>query len=299
MQKFNKRLAAIVIELRPAQWLKNLFVFAGLIFSLSFVKLLPILQSLLGFVIFCLASSAVYIFNDIIDRESDALHNNKKNRPIASGILGIKLAIFVSILLFALSISLSLLLNLYFFSTCLLYIILMIIYSLLLKKIIILDVITIAFGFILRAVAGAVAIKVSISPWLLLTTFLIALFLALCKRRYELTSLGEYAGNHRKTLSQYSPYLLDQMIAVVTASTVVTYSLYTLARETYLKFGTRFLGFTIPFVIYGIFRYLFLIHSKQRGGSPESTLLTDKPLLIDILLWGISSIFIIYFSQKI
>lgn len=287
----------IFVELRPVQWLKNLFLFAGLIFSFSFIRLEPILQSIFGFIIFCLASSSIYILNDVIDREIDRSHPQKRKRPIASGQLNIGLAVFVSIVLALVSLILSLFLNRYFFYTCLGYILLMTLYSLVLKNIIILDVIIVSFGFILRAVAGAVAINVEISPWLLLTTFLLALFLGLCKRRYELALLGDNARIHRDTLLYYSPYLLDQMIAVATASTVVTYAFYTLARETYLKFGTRFLGFTIPFVIYGIFRYLYLVHSKEGGGSPERTLLTDRPLLIDILLWGISAILIIFFSS--
>jgi len=293
-----KALRNIFVELRPVQWIKNLFLFAGLIFSLSFIRVVPILQSILGFVIFCLASSAIYIFNDIVDKEIDNIHPQKRKRPVASGELSSGFALFVSISLASISLILSLFLNRAFFFVCFSYIVLMVIYSVVLKRIVILDVIVIATGFILRAVAGAVAIEVTISQWLLLTTFLIALFIGLCKRRHEIILLTKDADSYRGTLFHYSSYLLDQMIAVVSASTVVTYALYTMAETTYMKFGTRYLGFTVPFVIYGIFRYLYLVHRKEGGGSPEKTLLNDSPILMDVLLWGISAILIIYFSRK-
>ncbi|MCK4233537.1 decaprenyl-phosphate phosphoribosyltransferase [candidate division WOR-3 bacterium] len=299
VSKLRKIIKVILIELRPVQWMKNLFLFAGLIFSFSFTEIGPILQSILAFIVFCLASSSVYILNDIIDREVDRFHPKKRVRPIASGELRIGQAILVSIILAVVALILSILLSRSFFFVCFTYILLMISYSIGLKKIIILDVIIVSFGFILRAVAGAVVINVEISPWLLLTTFLLALFLGLCKRRYEITLLGESAHTHRNTLFYYSSYLLDQMIAVVTASTVVTYAMYTMAKETYLKFGTRLLGLTVPFVIYGIFRYLYLVHREEEGGSPEKTLFTDKPLLIDIILWSITAILIIYLSQRL
>jgi 4-hydroxybenzoate polyprenyltransferase len=287
----------IFVSLRPVQWLKNLFLFAGLIFSFSFTQFHSILLSVFGFLIFCLASSSIYLINDIIDRRIDRIHPQKRSRPIASGTLGVVPATVISIVLAVLSLSLSLLINRQFFFTCLLYIFLMILYSVGLKRIIILDVIIVSFGYIMRAVAGAYAIDVIISPWLILTTFLLALFIALCKRRHELTLLKEDAVEHRKTLSHYTEYLLDQMIAVVTASTVVAYSLYTMAKETIEKFNSHLISLTIPFVIYGIFRYLYLVHRRERGGSPEKTLLTDVPLLVDIILWGISSVLIIYFSK--
>ncbi len=293
-----KAIKNIFLELRPIQWIKNLFVFAGLIFSFSFTRLEPTLQSIYGFILFCFASSSIYIFNDIIDKEMDKSHPKKRNRPIASGEMSTIFGLSVSIILAFISMILALFLSRPFFYSLIAYFLLMIFYSLGLKKIIIIDVICISFGFILRAVAGAVVIGVEISPWLLLTTFLLALFLGLCKRRYEITLLGENAHTHRDTLFHYSSYLLDQMISVVTASTVVTYALYTMAKETILKFGTRFLSLTIPFVIYGIFRYLYLVHSKEEGGSPEKTMLTDKPLLADVLFWVITAILIIYLSHR-
>lgn len=291
------RIKDILIELRPSQWIKNLFLFAGLIFSFSFTQTGLILKSVLGFVVFCLASSSVYIFNDLIDKRVDRKHPQKCQRPVASGRLSSGLALFISILLAIVSLLLSIFINRPFFYISFSYIVLMVIYSIILKKIVILDVLAISFGFILRAAAGAIAIKVFISPWLLLATFLLALFIGLCKRRHEIVLMGESAKTHRSALGYYSSNLLDQMIAVVTASTVVTYSLYTMAEETVIKFGTRFLGFTIPFVVYGIFRYLYLVHQQKGGGRPEKTLLTDKPLLFDIFLWGISAILIIYISN--
>jgi 4-hydroxybenzoate polyprenyltransferase len=293
-----KSMKLVLVSLRPAQWMKNLFLFAGLIFSFSFTQRVPVLQSILGFIIFCLASSAIYLFNDILDRDIDRAHPEKNGRPIASGELSINLALAISIAFAAVALISAAFLNRYFFFSCAAYIFLMIVYSFFLRRFVIIDVLIISFGFILRAVAGAVVIDAVISPWLLLATFLLALFLALCKRRYEVTALGEEAAGHRYSLSHYSPQLLDQMIAVVTASTVVTYSLYTMAKETYDKFGTRLLGLTVPFVIYGIFRYLYLVHRKEKGGSPERMLLTDPPLLIDILLWGIAAIVIIYVSNR-
>ncbi len=289
----------ILAEIRPVQWIKNLFVFAGVIFSLSFTRFLPIVQSILAFVIFCLAASSVYIFNDLIDKNIDSVHPQKRKRPIAAGKLKISVALSVSVFLAVISLFLSFLLNYAFLLTVFTYILIMIVYSLILKKIVIIDVIVISVGFVLRAMAGALAIDVGISPWLILTTFLLALFIGLSKRRYEVTLLKGNAAEHRNTLSHYSLSLLDQMIAVVTASTVVTYALYTMADATYIKFGTRLLGLTIPFVVYGIFRYLYLVHRREGGGSPEKTLLTDKPLLIDIFLWGISAIVIVLISQNL
>ncbi len=289
---------SLVIELRPVQWIKNLFVFAGVIFSLRFTMLFPVVKSILAFLIFCMVCSSAYILNDIIDKDADKVHPEKKKRPIAAGVFSSRIGVFVALILACAAILFSFLLNYFFLLTVVCYLLIMVIYSLILKKLVILDVVVIAFGFVLRAIAGAVAIGVVISPWLLLTTFLVALFLALSKRRYEIGLLKADAITHRNTLSFYSLPLLDQMIAVVTASTVVTYALYTMAEQTCMKFGTRFLVFTVPFVIYGIFRYLYLVHRREEGGNPEKTLLTDKPLLLDVFLWIMSSVLIIYFSKQ-
>ena len=179
----------------------------------------------------------------------------------------------------------------------LVYFVLLSAYSFLLKHIVILDVLTISIGFVLRAIAGAVVIHVEFSSWLLLCTILLALFLGLSKRRHELILLGDNAQSHRKILQEYSPHLLDKMIGVVTASTLMAYALYTMAPETGLKFGTSYMILTIPFVIYGIFRYLYLVHQKEQGGNPTTVLVTDKPILINVVLWGLVSILIVYFSH--
>jgi 4-hydroxybenzoate polyprenyltransferase len=182
----------------------------------------------------------------------------------------------------------------YLFIVVLAYFLLQMAYSFYLKHIVILDIFALASGFLLRVIAGAVVINVEISSWLLICTILLSLFLGLSKRRYELVVIGENAQNHRKVLGEYSPYLLDQMISVVTASTVVAYSLYTMSDETIEKFGTKHLIFTIPFVLYGIFRYLYLIHKKEAGGNPENTLVTDRPLMIAVLLWAVTVGIILY-----
>jgi 4-hydroxybenzoate polyprenyltransferase len=280
--------------IRPTQWIKNGVVLAGLIFAGKASTLGMTGKALAAMVAFCLMSSAVYIFNDIIDRDRDRLHPLKKNRPLAAGKISLTSALIASILLalIGLTISYSANHNLLIVSGA--YIALNILYSLILKNIVIIDVMTIAAGFVLRAVAGAVAIGVEFSGWLLVATFVLALFLGLGKRRHELTFLQDGAGSHRKILEKYSPYLLDQLIGVVTASTVITYLFYTLSTDIATKLHTRNLYMTIPFVIYGIFRYLYLVHKEDQGGSPTTLLLTDWPLLVDVLLWLASVIVILY-----
>jgi 4-hydroxybenzoate polyprenyltransferase len=280
--------------IRPTQWIKNGVVLAGLIFAGKASTLGMTGKALAAMAAFCLLSSAVYIFNDIIDRERDCLHPLKKNRPLAAGKISLTSASIMSILLAlaGMIISYSVNHNLLIVSGG--YISLNILYSLILKNIVIIDVMTIAAGFVFRAVAGAVAIGVEFSGWLLVATFVLALFLGLGKRRHELTFLQDDAGSHRKILEKYSPYLLDQLIGVVTASTVITYLFYTLSPDIAAKLHTRNLYITIPFVIYGIFRYLYLVHKEEQGGSPTTLLLTDWPLLLDVLLWLASVIVILY-----
>lgn len=275
----------LISSMRPRQWTKNLVVFAGLIFSQNFFNLSLFLKASGAFLIFCIASGGGYVLNDIIDLKQDRKHPLKSLRALASGRLSSRTAFLYSILCFGLSSILALFLSLNFFYFILIYISLSVFYSILFKRIVILDVLSLAMGFVLRAVAGGVVISVEISSWLLICTILLALFLGLGKRRHELVILENGASEHREILSEYSPYLLDQMIAVVTASTVVAYALYTMSQETVEKFHTKNLEFTIPFVLYGIFRYLYLIHQKSAGGSPERLLISDKPLIIDIILW--------------
>jgi 4-hydroxybenzoate polyprenyltransferase len=271
--------------MRPRQWSKNLILFAALIFSQSLFQLTMLRDNSIAFIIFCFLSGSVYILNDLIDLEQDRNHPKKSKRPLAAGKLTPSVAIISGIILVTLSLISAFCLNTNFAWIALSYFILQIAYSTLLKHIVILDVLTVSAGFVLRAIAGGEVINVPISSWLLICTILLALFLALGKRRHELILLEENAVNHRKILYEYSPGLLDQMISVATASTVIGYALYTMSAETIKKFQTDNLKYTIPFVLYGIFRYLYLIHQRQEGGSPEKILLNDKPLIINIILY--------------
>jgi len=280
-------------SMRPAQWTKNFFVFAGIIFSLKFFDVSLLLKVSYAFVIFCLLSSAIYIINDIRDIEGDKKHPKKKNRPIASGQVKIPIALTMALVFIMISIYAAFLLGFSFALVALCYVGLMILYTFVLRDLVILDVFSIAAGFVLRAVAGVVVIGVEFSPWLLICTILLALFIALGKRRHELLTLTEAVG-HRKILEEYNPQLLDQLISAAAGSTVMAYSLYTLWPQTIAKFGTTNLVYSIPFVLYGVFRYLYLIYRKERGGEPEKILLTDLPLIMDILLWVASLIIIIY-----
>jgi 4-hydroxybenzoate polyprenyltransferase len=284
----------ILATLRPQQWVKNFVVFAGLIFSQNLGDLDLVLQSVAGFALFCLLSSSMYVFNDITDVESDRRHPSKAARPIASGKIGISAAVWIFILLAAIALGLSAWLSPIFALTALGYFVLNLLYSIYLKNVVIIDVMCIAGGFVIRAVAGAVLIGVEISAWLIVCTILLALFLSLGKRRHELLLLDNQATDHRKILSEYSPYFLDQMISVVTASTVVAYAFYTLSPEVETKLGTPHMDLTIPFVLYGVFRYLYLIHQKEGGGSPTRMLLTDKPILGNIILWLLAVVLIVY-----
>lgn len=278
--------------MRPRQWSKNLILFAALIFSQNLNPFNPNLAMLLdvtiAFIIFCLLSGSVYILNDLIDLQQDRAHPQKSKRPLASGKLKPSTAIISEIILVVLSLTSAFWLSTSFAWTALAYFVLQIAYSTLLKHIVILDVLTISTGFVLRAIAGAEVIEVPISSWLLICTILLALFLALGKRRHELLLLEEDAVHHRKILYEYSPGLLDQMISVATASTLIAYALYTMSAETIEKFHTDNLKYTIPFVLYGILRYLYLIHQKNEGGSPEKILLNDKPLIFNIILYLIT-----------
>jgi 4-hydroxybenzoate polyprenyltransferase len=287
-------LKKIWISMRPVQWVKNVLVFAGLIFSQNLFDPLLFIKSFLGFILFCTVSSSVYILNDILDLKQDKLHPIKSKRPLASGELSVNSTLVFSLILGIISIVLSFWLQRNFGLVVLSYFLLNLFYSLHLKHVVILDVMSVAAGFVLRAVAGALVIGVTISSWLVVCTTLLALFLGFSKRRHELILLEDNAIGHRKILAEYSPYFLDQMIAVVTASTVVAYAFYTLSPEVMAKLGTKYMDLTIPFVLYGIFRYLYLIHQKKEGGRPTKMLLTDKPILINILLWLVAVFLILY-----
>jgi 4-hydroxybenzoate polyprenyltransferase len=286
-------LRALLVSVRPHQWTKNLFVLAALAFSKHLFDGDAVVRAGAAFAVFCALSGAVYVVNDLADAERDRLHPLKRTRPIASGALGVPLARAAAACLFTLGLVAAWALGPGFFLCAAGYLALNLAYSFGLKDVVILDVLAIAIGFVLRAVAGAVAIQVVFSDWLLVCTILLALFLALAKRRHELVTL-EDAAAHRRILAEYSPYLLDQMIAVVTASCLTAYAFYTLAPETVAKYRTDRLALTIPFVIYGIFRYLYLVHRKEQGGSPGDALLTDRPLLATVALWAAVVVLIVY-----
>jgi 4-hydroxybenzoate polyprenyltransferase len=287
----------IILSLRPKQWSKNLILFAGLVFSQNLLNTTYLYRSIGAFVIFCLLSGTVYIINDIVDKEQDRKHPTKSKRPIASGSLTINSALIFAVIFAIASLFFAYRINHLFFLVAFAYFVLMLAYSFFLKKIVILDVLVVAIGFALRAYAGTVAIYVQISVWLFLCAILLALFLAISKRRHELVLFEEAAPSHRHVLSEYSKPLLDQMISIVTAATVIAYSIYTISPETITKFHSKNLVLTIPFVLYGIFRYLYLIYQKQLGGSPESILLEDRSLIISIFGWLLSIIIILYFAR--
>jgi len=289
-------LKAVWLSLRPHQWTKNLVVFAAPALSKHLFERGPLVQSLLAFVVFCGLSGTVYLLNDVADLERDRLHPRKRLRPIASGALAPRAALAIAAGLGLVCLGLAVLVGARFALCAALYLALNVLYSFRLKEVVILDVLSVSLGFVLRAVAGAVAIAVQISDWLLVCTLLLALFLALAKRRHELVSLTTSATSHRKILAEYSPYLLDQMISVVTASCLIAYTVYTMAPDTVQKYRTDRLAWTIPFVLYGIFRYLYLVHQKEKGGSPTDILVTDRPLLLNVFLWALALVWIVYTS---
>lgn len=286
--KIRTKLSGIVISMRPRQWIKNGFVFAGLIFSKSFLEFGPVIRVIFAFILFSLVSGSVYIINDIVDRDRDRLHPAKSTRPIASGSLAVREALAYSLIIASVALVSAFLLDLEFFAILLSYFVLVLAYSIRLKNIIILDVILIAAGFVLRTVGGAVVIDVRISPWLILCTTMLALFLALNKRKSELLVLSGKAAAHRKILEEYTPELIDQMISVIASVTVMSYSLYTFSAG-----KSYYIMLTIPFVLYGIFRYQYLVLKNGSGLSPELLLLKDKPLMVNIALWILVSAIIV------
>jgi 4-hydroxybenzoate polyprenyltransferase len=287
-------LRAVLESLRPAQWLKNGFVFAALIFSRSLTDWHRTAVVALAAVVFCLVSSAAYVLNDVLDAPEDRQHPSKRLRPVASGRLGARAALSAAAVLTLVGLAGAWWLDFEFFLVTAAYVALTGLYSWFLKRVMLLDVFVIAAGFILRVLGGGVVIHVEISSWLIVCTTLLALFLALTKRRHELVLLGGNASNHRPILAHYTPYFLDQLIGIVTASTVMSYSLYTLSDDVMRKFPGKRLELTIPFVLFGIFRYLYLVHRTSDAGSPLRLLLTDRVLLAVILLWAAAVIFIIY-----
>ena len=286
--------ANLIVSLRPDQWTKNLIVFAALIFAVKLLDPAALALASAAFLIFCVLSGCVYLINDVSDREADRQHPLKRLRPIASGALSASTALTWAIGLSVAALAAAYALRPLFALTAAAYLALFALYTHTLKHVVILDVMSIAIGFVLRAVAGGLVIGVPVSDWLLVCTILLALFLGLAKRRHEITMLADGASGHRRILEEYDPYLLDQMIAIVAAATLVVYIIYCASPETAERFGTQLLVLTTPFPIYGIFRYLYLVHRKHGGGSPSDMLLRDRPLLSCVALWGIAVVLLIY-----
>jgi 4-hydroxybenzoate polyprenyltransferase len=280
--------------MRIQQWIKNFFIYAPLIFSGHLFNVHDLLLTMAGFFVLSFASSAIYLFNDVVDMEKDKLHPEKSHRPIPSGKLKPGIAIFSFLVFAILCLIAAYIINPYFGLIVLIYMVMNILYSFWLKQLVILDVMTISVGFVLRVIAGAIIINVPTSEWLIICTMLLSLFLGFSKRRSELVLLENLANTHRSVLTHYSSHFLDQMIGIVTASTVMSYALYTISEETILKFGTKDLIYTVPFVLYGIFRYLYMVHKKQEGGNPTQAVLTDIPIIVNVVLWVLVTSVIIY-----
>ncbi|AEP12173.1 MULTISPECIES: decaprenyl-phosphate phosphoribosyltransferase [Chloracidobacterium] len=288
---------ALLKAMRPQQWTKNVLLFPALLFSQNLFHWRETVLVCAACAVFCLLSSGVYLLNDLLDIESDRAHPLKRHRPLASGALPVPVGIAACAFLSAGALAAAFWLSTPFAWTAVAYFLLQVAYTVRLKHVVILDVGCIAAGFVLRAVAGGQVIAVTISAWLLICAMLLSLFLALGKRRHELLLLEDGATAHRRILGEYTPDLLDQMISVVTAATVVCYTFYTVAPETVAKFGTTRLVFTVPFVLYGIFRYLYLIHRRQMGGSPEKALLNDGASLVNLVLYGLAVVAILYWLR--
>lgn len=280
--------------MRPKQWLKNVFIFTALVFDEKLFTPSPLLKTIAAFTIFCLTSSTVYLINDLVDIEKDRQHPTKRLRPLPSGQLKPSAAVAAAVLIPLVTLPLSFLLDLQLGFVALAYLLMMIFYSSILKNIVILDVLTVAAGFVLRVAAGAVVVDVErFSPWLYICATLAALFIGVGRRRHELILLAENANEHRASLNEYSLPLLDEMISIVASATIIAYSLYTFSAPNLPPNHAMML--TIPFVLYGIFRYLYLIHVKNIGGTPEEIFLSDLPIITALGLWALAVIVVLYF----
>ncbi len=284
----------VLASMRPGQWSKNGFLFAALLFSRNVFHPAKAATCLFAFAVFCLASGAVYLLNDLIDVEQDRKHPRKQSRPLASGDLTPQNGWLAFSIVLPASLFAGYLVNVPFVLILCAYLAVQIAYCTFIKRIVILDVFAIAVGFFLRVAAGSAAIQVPMSRWLLICTIFISLFLALAKRRHELLLLGDEAGDHRKVLRQYNVMFLDQMVSIATAGTIVSYSLYTLSEETIAKFGTNRLWITVPIVFYGVSRYLYRVYKHRDGGQPEEMIWKDKPLLACLAVYVVSVVLIIY-----
>src|SRR5229473_2884023 len=287
--------SALVKLARPYQWIKNGLVFAALVFSQRLFHFHDVVLSVLAFIVFCAIASAGYAINDINDRESDQHHPEKRSRPLANGDMNINEAVAEAAVLGVSGVGLSVALGPAFLVIAAAYLAMQFLYSHYAKQVVIVDVIVIAIGFVLRAYAGGVAIDVAVSPWLIFITFVLALMVALA-RRHELIALGTAAVDHRGPLGEYSVKLIDQMLSIVAGATLVGYMIYTASPEVAQKLGTQHLFLTVPFVAFGILRYLYLVNECNEGGDPARLVLRDGPLLISILAWIIADILLLYFS---
>ena len=289
----------LIITIRPDQWIKNLVLFAGLLFVGGLGEFTLVLHAVAGFLVFCGLSGATYILNDLTDLERDRKHPSKRGRPIASGELPVRVAATTGIVLAGVSVAGAFALHRNFGAVAVGYLALNILYSLAIRRMVILDVMSIAVGFVLRAVGSVEVLRgpaprMELSPWLLVCTFFLALFLGLGKRRHEVLVLADDASEHRAVLAHYRPQLIDALLGVVAASTVVSYAIYTIWPGTVSKVGGTGLVYTIPFVVYGVFRYLFLMFSVGAGGRPSKALLSDAPLALNIIIWAAVVAFVIY-----
>lgn len=278
--------------LRPKQWVKNAFVFAGVVFARELDDPAAVGVTVAAFVIFCLLSGATYLINDVLDHERDRLHPKKRHRPIAAGIVSRRLAVVVAAVLAAGGIAASFAINLPFALVAVGYAVLTFTYSTIWKHIVLVDVLALSLGYVARAAGGAIAIDVVVSQWLLLCTILLALFIGLTKRRHELLTLQGEAAAHRKILEGYSAPLLDQMISLVSSAILISYALYTFFSDR--QRPTEMLIFTFPFVIYGLFRYLYLTYKRGEGGSPEELVFSDAPLIVCLALWATTALLVLY-----
>lgn len=287
----------IIISMRPKQWTKNLIVLAGVVYARKFTVPPMVIRSVIALILFCLMSGAIYLLNDIFDRREDREHPSKKDRPIASGRLSVTTASVIASVVILLSLVVAYLMGTEFFLFSLFFAAVNFLYSVFLRKVIILDIMGISFSFLARAGAGVavlhpVAPEVEFSPWLWICTLFLSLFLAVCKRRNEYFVL-ENAGSHRVVLKQYSGHLLDQLVGLTATATLISYSIYTVWPRTVEEYGTRNLVFTIPFVVFGIMRYLYLVYNRMKGGDPSGVLLTEKQIMVDVFLWVLVTLIII------
>lgn len=287
-------LRLLLVAIRPHQWVKNLFIFAPLLFGRKLTDPTATINSLLAFTAFCFLASALYIFNDWIDTEEDKSHPEKRNRPISSGALSVSVALFCSGILTITAFCIAASISFKFLLIAVFYVILILSYCLVLKRMIVLDVMTIASGFVARVVGGAIAVNVMPSHWLIVCAFLLALFLAFSKRRQELLTLSDNAAEHREVLNEYTVSYLGQVNNILIGAVIVCYALYTVAPETISRFGTDNLIYGTIFVIYGMFRYMALINNPIHGGNPSKLFLHDKPLLLTVAGWAIYNAIVIY-----